>query len=524
MNDRQSFPHDLPLVEGGDGLPDGPLTAAALARMADFYLGAATVRPSLKSVEGPGGTVSAEPRVMQVLIYLALADGRVVGRDELIEQCWQGIIVGDDAINRAIGEVRKLARTVEGGFAVETIPRIGFRMAVEDQALPPAPETERSGERIDRRAVAAGLVAVMAGGAGLWAFRGKSGDPAAPLIAQAREAMIAGGPQATGRAESLLAEALRLQPQSAAAWGLLALVRARKDEHAPASATPLAAVRDPTQRALQLDPDNADAAAAMAIAIPYYGDWLAAERRFDAVLARHPDQIFARDSYNFFLGAVGRMRESAENRLAMRGDTPLDPDFQTRLIYSFWFLDRIGQADSAAARGLDMWPRHPGIWFARLWVQSGTGRLARAIAHIDDVATRPPLPPPLFASLRGALVAARSREPGEIARAVAGILAGVSIDVANVVNAMMLLNLLGAIDAAFDLSEAYYLEQGPLIAATGPSGRGVVVTDQRRRKTNMLFTPVAVDMRRDTRFMPLMQRMGLTDYWKASGNQPDFLA
>ena len=51
-----------------------------------------------------------------------------------------------------------------------------------------------------------------------------------------------------------------------------------------------------------------------------------------------------------------------------------------------------------------------------------------------------------------------------------------------------------------------------------------VVPDQRRRKTNMLFTPTAAPMQRDPRFMPLMQQMGLAEYWDRRGVVPDFLS
>jgi hypothetical protein len=40
----------------------------------------------------------------------------------------------------------------------------------------------------------------------------------------------------------------------------------------------------------------------------------------------------------------------------------------------------------------------------------------------------------------------------------------------------------------------------------------------------MLFTPTAAPMQRDPRFMPLMEEMGLADYWKRRGIVPDFLA
>ena len=125
-------------------------------------------------------------------------------------------------------------------------------------------------------------------------------------------------------------------------------------------------------RALALDPANADAKSALALAIPYFGDWLAAERRFDAVLARHPGHVITQDSRTFLLGAVGRMRESGLARVAFAPSAPFDASVQYLLIYSLWFLDRIEEADRVASRAMEMWPRHYGVWFGRLWLLAGT--------------------------------------------------------------------------------------------------------------------------------------------------------
>jgi len=66
---------------------------------------------------------------MQVLVALAQADEQVVSRDELIDSCWEGRIVGDHALNRCIHALRRLARPIDGPpFEIETIPRIGYRL------------------------------------------------------------------------------------------------------------------------------------------------------------------------------------------------------------------------------------------------------------------------------------------------------------------------------------------------------------------------------------------------------------
>jgi formylglycine-generating enzyme len=100
-----------------------------LASESDFVLGQFRIRPSLCEIEAGGQTQTVEPRVMQVLAVLARAQGAVVSRDELIRRCWGGRAISEDAINRCIAKVRKLAEQDSGAsFEVETIPRVGYRL------------------------------------------------------------------------------------------------------------------------------------------------------------------------------------------------------------------------------------------------------------------------------------------------------------------------------------------------------------------------------------------------------------
>ena len=320
-------------------------------------------------------------------------------------------------------------------------------------------------------------------------------------------------------------KAISMQPQNASLWGRLALARARADEHSlmevPGSAT--ASVQEAARRALSLDPNEVNAHAALAILLPYYGDWTAGEKRFDAVLARDPGHLPTLDSRSFFLNAVGRNREGALSRLAFAPRDPFDAGIQFRLIYCLWMLGRIGEADRAASRGMELWPQHPGVWFGRLWLMAGTGRADRALAQVEEAVGRPPLELPMLSALCASLRATVSGDATAVKDAVAKVMVPVSKNPGAVVTAIMLLNTMGAVDQAFALSDAYYLERGPLIAAVQWRHGEPMEPDQRRRKTNMLFVPSADRMRADPRFMPLMANMGLKDYWRDSGALPDFL-
>ncbi|MGH6890365.1 MAG: winged helix-turn-helix domain-containing protein [Rhizomicrobium sp.] len=118
----------------------GVIAHVELGHEQDFALGPVQVRPSRREIAGETLQETVEPRVMQVLVALARAKGDILTRDDLIESCWDGVIVGEDAINRCIGRLRKLAETSGNAFSIETVPRVGYRLKAAE--APGAPEVE----------------------------------------------------------------------------------------------------------------------------------------------------------------------------------------------------------------------------------------------------------------------------------------------------------------------------------------------------------------------------------------------
>jgi adenylate cyclase len=93
----------------------------------NFQLGTLAVSPSACQVTGAHGVRAVQPKVMQVLVALAQADGAVVTREWLEARIWNGVVVGEDAITRAIGHLRRVSEW--GGdrsFQIRTVPKIGF--------------------------------------------------------------------------------------------------------------------------------------------------------------------------------------------------------------------------------------------------------------------------------------------------------------------------------------------------------------------------------------------------------------
>lgn len=143
------------------------------------------VHPAELAVEFDGQRHDLQPRVMQVLVALAKARPTVVSRDKLVDLCWDGRVVGDDALNRCILALRHLAQDfIPAPFTIETVPRVGHRLienggeqtgiSKSDAAMPRSPKTWR---------FLAAIVAVLVIAAGLFFWQQRSAEPDPASIA-----------------------------------------------------------------------------------------------------------------------------------------------------------------------------------------------------------------------------------------------------------------------------------------------------------------------------------------------------
>ncbi len=96
-------------------------------------------------VQKQGVAQSLAPRAFDVLRYLIEQRGRVVEKQELFENIWQELFVTDDALTRAVKEIRRaLGDDATAPRYVETVPKRGYRFIAELQTAEgaPHPETE----------------------------------------------------------------------------------------------------------------------------------------------------------------------------------------------------------------------------------------------------------------------------------------------------------------------------------------------------------------------------------------------
>jgi DNA-binding winged helix-turn-helix (wHTH) protein/TolB-like protein/tetratricopeptide (TPR) repeat protein len=95
----------------------------------DFQLGEWRVQPSLGQVDGPSGSFRLEPKVMEVLVYLARRPRQLVTKDELLETVWKDTFVADGALFRHVSELRRiLGDDSKEPRYIQTIPKKGYRL------------------------------------------------------------------------------------------------------------------------------------------------------------------------------------------------------------------------------------------------------------------------------------------------------------------------------------------------------------------------------------------------------------
>lgn len=531
------------------GVSEPLLTPQALAGVEPFACGALLIHPAERVIRGPAGEASLQPRAMQVLVALCQAAGRVVTRGELLRRCWGAGWAGDDSLNRAVGEIRRgLVSAGSGGVRIDTVPRTGYRLlsdtppadnlaGSEHYQKPVEAPAHGAGANIvgsptasislpSRRSVlvGAGLFAgaAVAGGWALWP-KGESREVRA-LIAQGDNAIKTGMPDGLRQGVGFLQEAVRLAPDSADAWGRLALAHTVRAEQAGPgeAAEAVLAAQQSAARALALKPHQENALGALAILPPYFGAWHEAEKRMKEVLAIHPRNFPTLDAWWFLKMGTGLTRDGATRRIDFASAEPLHAGHQQRLMYAYDILGRHAEADQVGDRALTLWPKHPGIWLARLLTYVMAGRLARARAHFEDDGGRPDLPPHVLTHCRAWLTALETRKPSDIEIVVRQVLELFSKGPSAAILGVLHMVTVGRVELAMDMARAYLLEEGPLIAGVRWRPGQISVNDQRRRKTHMLFLPVAAPLRAHPNFDALVQKIGLKAYWRQARVVPDF--
>ena len=492
-----------------------------LAHEQPFWIGPLRVEPATRQVASGDVSRTLEPRVMQVLVALYQA-GRIVTRDELIERCWAGRVVGDDAINRVISRLRQLAGELGGGsFVVETIARVGYRLVTTDSAGTPAslPLARPQRRLVDRRlalgaAGAAAALGIVGGAWWQWADRRNGPTPRArSLFDQA----IVLRQENNRQAMAYLREAVRLSPEFGQAWGALALsYRFAIEQEAPERVAGFEErLREAARNAERYDPGNDDAAIALLPVAPIFGHWAQLEPVYRRAIASHPGHAGGYSLLGTLLMEVGRWSDAVKVLTAAKARGLSSPLLRYKLIVSLWSSGQISAAEDEIDQAMQLWPQHGAIWQTKIKLLALTGRPRQALALASDPAARP-LEEKDAPDMAGRLVFLRAlatRAPADIDQALAVTTAKARQMEAERLNMALQAVVLGRAGFALDILEGVFSNVGEW--AEPPSAKTELAT-------HPLFQPHARPLWDEPRFSRILATVGLEDYWRLTGTLPDY--
>lgn len=513
-----------------------------LAHVPDFKVGRLNVHPSTRELSRDGERLVIEPRVMQVLVALHRAGGAVVSKDDLAQSCWEGRVVGEDAINRVLSRLRKVSEGIgKDVFQVETVTRVGYRIvAANGAAIAPAPKADVHWQpsSVNRRSVVIGAGLLTAVGGAAW-FLTQDKENAAgamdelppqvrELVRRGREARLYGTPEQTEQAIALFRQATRQTADSAYLWGILALAysdqayQSRQQDYERLNIHAISSA----ERAIAIDPDNAEAQLVLRF-IKHQKALRPADfsRQLAALVEQHPTNPAINRIYAHHLSQLGRNRKALPHLARAIAAEPYSPPDADHYGTMLWSVNRLEEADSVFEQGLAQWPRHYGLWFSRYKQLAYTGRLAEARAMLFDVGKHPTgIPDESLAINDAELTAFESRASGDIDRATQLHLKAARLGIGYAQDAMMFTSAMRQPDLMFEIAQGLFFGRGFVLGENRYMRSQGLYKPGKWRPTYFLFYPPMAQYRFDARFDAILAELGIKDYWRTLGVRPDYLA
>jgi DNA-binding winged helix-turn-helix (wHTH) protein/cytochrome c-type biogenesis protein CcmH/NrfG len=374
-----------------------------------FVSGEWTVEPSRNLLVRGDAKVRVEPRVMDVMIYLAGRAGEVVSKEELVERVWPGRYVTDEVLTVTIYALRKaLKDDARRPKYIETVSRRGYRWivpvvrpvcAAREPMFAPIQDGEQhrleaqnlrpiQGRRVAAMTTALALFAA----AGAWIFKPFS-HRRHVASAEAWEAYVKGrffldqrSIRGWRQALDQFERGVALDPQDPAAEAGLADTYSAMSDFGVASAAEMRPQAiEAAQRALDLDPNSAEGYEALGRAqFLFEWNYAAAERNLERAVLLDPDYMPAHQAMAWVKSARGQYSEAVSSA---RRALQLDPVNTARYTELAWVLALSGRYDEALGqvnRALVLNPQAFETYLMKGWTYELAGQPNAAFAAYRD--------------------------------------------------------------------------------------------------------------------------------------------
>lgn len=330
-----------------------------------------------------GERVKLSWRFAECLSILVEAGGSVVTKEQLQQQIWNGAMVEESNLAQCITALRKaLDPAPDGGSYIETVPRVGYRMAVAIHR-PAAEPPQRARRAIPRYAYVGGFLVLALSGFALQRVSAHYAN-----LEQAREltmrglAIVRTGNQAEGtKAAPVFQQALELVPDYPLALAGVAEGTARYGRTYFGGAIELAA------KAVELDP-SCDECQAILGFILMTRDWKWKEggQHLARSIELDPGQFTRRIWYANWQMTQNRLEEAeGQIQAAIRIDSS-KPQAHSLLCAVHYLSGKYREAVRVCDKAVSMDHRHqPGhYWMSRAYMALGED-VSAMMAHANMV-------------------------------------------------------------------------------------------------------------------------------------------
>lgn len=107
----------------------------------EFRIGEWLVEPNLNCITRADERISVEPKVIEVLAYLAEYPGEVLSKEQIIRAVWPNTFVSDEVLRYSISELRKAFKDdAKNPQIIQTISRRGYRLIAKVSKKGPVAE------------------------------------------------------------------------------------------------------------------------------------------------------------------------------------------------------------------------------------------------------------------------------------------------------------------------------------------------------------------------------------------------
>ncbi len=322
-------------------------------------------------------------------------------------------------------------------------------------------------------------------------------------------ALIGASETNLNRALSLYDAALALDPGFARALAARATTRLVLVMRGSSPLASMEAAEHDARRAIELDPDVANAHAALGAVLFGRRQWLEAEAAYQTALVKSGNDPMILGDHTVLVASAGRLRAALKEAENAYGQAPLSlPAIMRRgMVYSILEQDDAALRDANLGMSFGAPSDAGGLAFLLAGAAHRAGRHADAAAHLD--AFMSPDARAAGGTAAVALAYAAAADPAKRAAAAAalrGLESKLMLDDPEQRTApwlLMLYTMIGDLDAAYAVGNRALDEQD----RSGWVGAEWFV----------IWLPSTAPFRKDPRFHAFATRLKLTEYWAAFG-------